>query len=143
MADLLAKRAAAGVKVRLILDPGFKSNRRAAGAFRQAKFKVRWLGGAKPGSLGVRLLLADGARLLTGGFEATPDSLDSRLESLLECDDAALVGAASGRFEALWERAKTKVEDALALGDALEGLGDPRGDEERTPRIKRRSNKAP
>lgn len=142
LAALLEAKVRAGVAVRLILDPGYKSNRKAAGTMRAARLKFRWLGGAKPGAMSARVLLADKARVLCGSMEATPESLDERLESWLESGEAALAGDATARFEALWAKAKVRLEDALVLGDALERLGDPRGEEERTPRIKKRSQGA-
>ena len=143
LAQLLQELVRSGVQVRLLLDPGYKSNRRAAAVFRKAGFKLRWLKQGQPGDMNARLIVADSARVLSGSFEATTASLDERLESLAQSDDPALASDLQRQFEAWWKKGSVKMEEGVVLDDALEKLGDPRTDEDRTPRIKKRSSAAP
>ncbi|HEU5316946.1 MAG TPA: phospholipase D-like domain-containing protein [Chloroflexota bacterium] len=114
--DLIARRSAAGVDVRVVMSDD-QAARKAAAALRarSPEIRVRLLRGPE---VHAKLAIADEARALLGSQNLTRQSLDTRREVGVLLDDPQVVGSLVGVFDRDFDQ---EEDETIALPRVTRG----------------------
>lgn len=103
--EVLAAKARAGVKIRLVVDAGH-ADAADVGALVAAGVEVRKLAGLGPrGLMHNKIALVDGAQLVAGSFNWTTAADELNLENAVLRDDPALIKGFSAYWAWMWQAA--------------------------------------
>ncbi|MEW6517514.1 MAG: phospholipase D-like domain-containing protein [candidate division FCPU426 bacterium] len=103
--ETLQQAAQRGVKVRVILCPSGRQNRRGAEQLSKAGVEVRWYPLTHPDQLmHMKLGVLDQKRLLLGSANWTHWGLTLHHEAMLDLQEPAMVRQALEQFEADWKK---------------------------------------
>jgi len=106
IAQELVRAKGRGVKVRLVLDKGQKTQTYSKSRYlEKSGFEVRYHTG--PGIMHNKIAVFDGKILITGSFNWTPTADQKNEENLLVITDEALIRKYEERFEYLWREARS------------------------------------